>query len=104
MPIEAAFAILKIMNPVIDRGILVFFAGIVLGYLEMSGITDPTQHSTNLDALTNILGAIITVVTIVSFYIHRTLIEKHKIEYSTPVAPPTPRVTFLKPEQPAGVQ
>lgn len=78
---EIAFDILRYMTPIIDRGLLVFFAGLLAGYLEMSGLADPTQHTQNVDALTNLIGGMITIVTVISYFVHVTAIEKHKIEF-----------------------
>lgn len=85
LKVDITFNIIRMLFPVIDRGMLIFFAGLIAGYLEMSGFADPASHSDNVAVISNLIGGLITVVSIISYFIHATAVEKHKIEFG--VAP-----------------
>jgi len=83
--------LLLTMAPSIDSKLLVLFAGIILGYLEMDGLASPADHTQNLDSLEKILEAIITVVTIISYFVHNAVVQKNKLKYgpAQPIDPAT---------------
>jgi hypothetical protein len=79
-----ALDLLLSMEPIIDQKILVLLAGFILGYAEAHGYANPNQHADNLDALEQMLGAGITAISIVSYFIHNAIVEHAKIKYGVP--------------------
>lgn len=96
--LKTALELLTALMPSIDSKLLVLFAGIILGYLEMHGYASPTDHTQNLDALTEVLGAGITITTIASYYIHDAVTKKNKLKYGGPGG--SPIVSQIMPSQP----
>lgn len=81
------FELLISMAPIIDQKLLVLFAGLILGYLEMAGYANPADHAHNIDELTQVLGAFITAITIISYFVHNAVTEKNKMKYGSPAQP-----------------
>lgn len=81
------------MLPEVDTKLIVFFAGVILGYLEMNGYADPASHSQNLDSLEQLLGALITVSTIGFYFINHAVIEVSKLKYGNNPQPTTATIT-----------
>lgn len=84
------FELLLTMSPTVDQRLLVLLAGIILGYLEMAGYASPADHAQNLDSLVQFLGAAITIITIISYFVHNAVVEKNKLKYGSTVVPPVP--------------
>ena len=98
--IMQSFEVLWTMTPTIDQKLIVLLAGLLLGFLEMSGYANPADHAQNLDILSQFLGAIITTVAIASYFIHNAVIEHAKIKYGSqgtqsPVTPPNPKSSII---------
>jgi len=75
--LEKIFDILTALMPSIDSKLLVCLAGILLGYLETIGYADPKDHAQNLIMLEQLLGTAITMVTILSYFIHDAVTAKN---------------------------
>lgn len=86
--LKTAFELVAAMMPSIDSKLLVLFAGIILGYLEMNGYASPADHAQNLDSLEQILGAAITIFTVGSYFVHDAVTKKNKLKYGGPAGSP----------------
>lgn len=77
------------LNPTIDKALVTLIIGPVIGILVMKGYIAPTNADQATQLADSFLGALITIITIVSWFAHHTEVKKTEAQKTTVTGTPT---------------